>query len=146
MPTFETLGSILDRKGHALYSLPPDAPVVDALVLMAKKGVAAILVISEGVPLGIVSAKDYGRKIVLEGRSSSEVRVEAIMSRSLITVDIEADAALGLAIMTQHHIRHLPVLEEGRLVGLVSMGDLAAAIISDQAFAIDHLKKYIGHA
>jgi CBS domain-containing protein len=146
MPTFETLGSILNRKGHALYSLPPDAPVIDALVLMAEKGVAAVLVISEGVPVGIVSAKDYGRKIVLEGRSSSEVRVEAIMSRSLITVDIDADAALALAIMTQHHIRHLPVMDGGKLAGIVAMGDLARAIIADQAYTIDHLKKYVGHA
>jgi CBS domain-containing protein len=113
---------------------------------MAKKGVAAILVISEGVPLGIVSAKDYARRIVLEGRSSSEVRVEEIMSRSLITVDTDADAALGLAIMTQHHIRHLPVMDGGKLTGIVSMGDLAGAIIADQAFTIEHLKKYVGHA
>jgi CBS domain-containing protein len=146
MPTFETLGSVLNRKGRALYSVRPDAPVIDALTLMAKKGVAAILVISDGVALGIVSAKDYGRRIVLEGRSSTLVRVEEIMSRSLITIDVDADAALGIAIMTQHHIRHLPVMEGGKLAGVVSMGDLASAIIADQAFTIDHLKKYVGHA
>jgi CBS domain-containing protein len=113
---------------------------------MAQKGVAAVLVISGGTPVGIVSAKDYGRRIVLEGRNSRAVRVQEIMSSPVITIKPDADASHGLAIMTQHHIRHLPVIDEGKLSGVVSMGDLANAIIADQAFVIDHLKRYIGHA
>jgi CBS domain-containing protein len=144
MPSFETIASILSRKGHEICSLPPDAPVNDALALMAQKGVAAVLVISEGTPVGIVSAKDYGVKVVLEGRSPRAVRLREIMSSPLITINPDADAAHALAIMTQHHIRHLPVIDKGELAGVVSMGDLASAIISDQAFAIDQLKRYIG--
>jgi CBS domain-containing protein len=146
MPTFETIGSILNRKGHQSYSLPPDAAVRDALVVMAEKGVAAVLVVSNGKPAGIVSAKDYGRRVVLEGRDPEAVRVHEIMSSPVVTVESDADAAHALAVMTQHHIRHLPVIDKGKLTGVVSMGDLASAIISDQAYAIDHLKEYIGRA
>jgi len=146
MPTFETSGSILNRKGHEIYSLLPDTPVIEPLALMARKRVAAVLVISEGMPLGIVSAKDYGRKIVLEGRSPQDVRLREIMSSPAITVSPDAGAADGLRVMTQHLIRHLPVLDEGKLAGIVSMGDLISAMIIDQAFAIDQLKRYINQA
>jgi CBS domain-containing protein len=146
MPTFETIGSILDRKGHESYSLPPDAVVNDALVVMAQKRVSAVLVVSNGKPAGIVSAKNYGRRVVLEGRDPKAVRVQEIMSSPVVTIEPDANAAHGLAVMTQHHIRHLPVIDKGKLAGVVSMGDLASAIISDQAFAIDHLKGYIGRA
>jgi CBS domain-containing protein len=113
--------------------------------LMAQNGVAAVLVISDGIPVGIVSAKDFGRRIVLEGRSATAVRVEEIMSSPLITVDAGTDAAEAIAIMTRHHIRHLPVFDQGKLAGIVSMGDLASSVISDQGFAIDHLKRFVGH-
>ena len=146
MPTFETIASILSRKGHEICFLPPDAPVINALAMMALKGVSAVLVISDGTPVGIVSAKDYGRRVVLEGRSPTTVLVQEIMSCPVITIKPEADAVHGIAIMTQHHIRHLPVSDEGKLCGVVSMGDLASAVISDQTIAIDHLKRYIGHA
>ena len=96
MPTFETIASILNRKGHEIYSLLPDKPVIESLALMARKRVAVVLVISEGMPLGIVSAKDYGRKIVLEGRSPQDVRLREIMSSPAITVSPDAGAADGL--------------------------------------------------
>jgi CBS domain-containing protein len=146
MPTFETIGSILKRKGYEICSLPPEAPVRDALVVMAQKGISAVLVVSDGKPIGIVSAKDYGRRVVLEGKDSKTVRVREVMSSPVITIEPDADAAHGLEIMTRHNIRHLPVIDKGRLAGVVSMGDLASAIISDQAYAIDHLKEYIGRA
>jgi CBS domain-containing protein len=146
MPTFETIASVLSKKGHEICSLPPDAPVSDALILMAKKSVSAVLVISNGTPVGIVSAKDYGRRVVLENRSAKAVRVQEVMSSPVITIEPDADVADGLEVMTERHIRHLPVIDEGKLVGVVSMGDLASAIIHDQAFAIDHLKRYIGQA
>jgi CBS domain-containing protein len=146
MPTFETIASILTRKGREVWSLPPEAPVREALALMAQKGISAVLILSGGIPVGIVSAKDYARRVVVEGRSSSSVRVREIMSSPVITINPDEDAASGVAIMTQHHIRHLPVIDEGKLAGVVSMGDLASAIISDQAFAIDQLKRYISQA
>ena len=117
-----------------------------ALTLMAQKGISAVLIISVGMPVGILSAKDYARRVVVEGRSSRDVRVQEIMSSPVITINPDEDAANAIAIMTQHHIRHLPVIDEGKLAGVVSMGDLASAIISDQAFAIDQLKRYISQA
>jgi CBS domain-containing protein len=144
MPTFDTIAVILSRKGHEVWSVPPDAPVIDALKVMAKKGVAAVVVISDAMPVGIVSAKDYGRRVVLEGKSSAAIRVREIMSSPVITIEPDADAANAIAIMTRHHIRHLPVIDQGKLSGIVSMGDLASTIIADQAFTIDHLKRYIG--
>jgi CBS domain-containing protein len=146
MPAFETIASILNRKGRHVSSLPPEAPVADALVAMAEKGISAVLVVSNGKPLGIVSAKDYGKRVVLEDRDPKTVRVREIMSSPLVTIEPDANAAHALAVMTQHHIRHLPVLNGGKLDGVVSMGDLASAVISDQAFAIEHLKEYIGRA
>jgi CBS domain-containing protein len=96
---------------------------------MASKGVAGVLVISEGKLVGILSAKDYGQRVVLEGKPSGNVRVQVIMSNPVITVNPDADAAQCLAIMTHHRIRHLPVLDQGKLTGIVSTGDLASAII-----------------
>jgi CBS domain-containing protein len=118
----------LSRKGHEVCSVP-DAPVRDVLSLMASKGVAGVLVISEGKLVGILSAKDYGQRVVLEGKPSGNVRVQVIMSNPVITVNPDADAAQCLAIMTHHRIRHLPVLDQGKLTGIVSTGDLASAII-----------------
>ena len=139
----ELLGSVLKRKGHEICSVAPDATVYDAIALMAAKGVAAILVISEGALVGIISARDYGRKVVLKEKSSRDVRVHEIMTTSLITVTPQTTVLEAMALMTRHHIRHLPVLQEGRLDGVVSMGDLVSEVISGQAFTIEQLHKYI---
>jgi CBS domain-containing protein len=139
----ELLGSVLKRKGHEICSVAPDATVYDAIALMAAKGVAAILVISEGALVGIISARDYGRKVVLKEKSSRDVRVHEIMTTSLITVTPQTTVLEAMALMTRHHIRHLPVLQEGKLDGVVSMGDLVSEVISGQAFTIEQLHKYI---
>ena len=139
----ESIGSVLKKKGHKTCSVAPDATVYDAIALMAAKNVAAVLVMSEGHLVGIISARDYGRKVVLEGKSSKDVRVQEIMTTSLITIAPETTVLDAMELMTRHHIRHLPVLIEGKLDGLVSMGDLVSEVISGQAFTIDQLKKYI---
>jgi CBS domain-containing protein len=141
----DTIASVLQSKGREIYTVTPDATVYDAIALMAQKGVAAILVISKrGTLDGIISTRDYGRKIVLQGRSSKDTRVQEVMTSSVVTVTPDTTVAEGLKIMTENRFRHLPVLEQHELVGVVSMGDLVSAVISDQAHTIDQLHSFIG--
>ena len=139
----ESIGSVLKKKGHDISSVAPDATVHEAIALMAAKNVAAVLVISEGNLVGIISARDYGRKVILEGKSSRDVRAREIMTTSLITITPQTTVLEAMALMTRHRIRHLPVLEEGKLDGVISMGDLVSEVIAGQAFTIDQLHKYI---
>ena len=139
----ESIGSVLGKKGHEIHSVAPAATVYDAISLMASKNVAAVLVISGGNMVGIISARDYGRKVILAEKSSRDVRVQEIMTTSLITVTPEMTVLDAMALMTRHHIRHLPVLKEGKLDGLVTMADLVSEVISGQAFTIDQLHTYI---
>jgi len=141
----ETIAGILKNKADAIWSLSPDATVYDAIVMMAEKAVGALLVMREGALVGIISERDYARKVILQGRSSKDTLVQEIMTRSVITVTPEHSVDESMRIITQHRIRHLPVLEHDKLVGIVSIGDLVKAIISDQAQTIDHLHTYIGH-
>src|ERR1700722_16054771 len=109
---FTLLDSVLRDKGREICSVAPGATVYDAIALMAANGVAAVLVISEGALVGIISARDYGRKVVLKDKSSRDVRVHEIMTTSLITVAPQTTVLEAMALMTLHHIRHLPVLQE----------------------------------
>jgi CBS domain-containing protein len=142
----ESIGSVLKKKGHEISSVAPGATVHDAIAVMAAKNVGAVLVISEGTLAGIISIRDFGRKVVLEGKSARDVRVQEIMTTSLITVTPETTVLEAMALMTRHHIRHLPVLDQGKLDGFVSMADLVSEVVSGQAFAIDQLQKYISQA
>jgi CBS domain-containing protein len=142
----ESIGSVLKKKGHEISSVAPGATVHEAIALMAAKNVGAVLVISEGNLAGIISIRDFGRKVVLEGKSARDVRVQEIMTSSLITVTPETTVLEAMALMTRHHIRHLPVLEQGKLDGIVSMADLVSEVVSGQAFAIDQLQRYISQA
>ena len=142
----ESIGSVLKKKGHEISSVAPGATVHEAIALMAAKDVGAVLVISEGTLVGIISIRDFGRKVVLEGKSARDVRVQEIMTTSLITVTPETTVLDGMALMTRHHIRHLPVLKEDALDGMISMGDLVSEVISGQAFTIDQLHTYISGA
>jgi CBS domain-containing protein len=139
----ETIGSILRKKGEAIWSIAPNATVYDAIALMADKGVGAVLVLSGEKLVGIVSERDYARKVILQGRSSKETRAEEIMTRDLVTVTRQDTVDECMRIMTQHRIRHLPVLSSGKLAGIVSIGDLVKAVIADQAHTIDQLHTYI---
>jgi len=141
----ETIGSILKTKGPQIWSVAPDATVFDAIALMADKSVGAVLVIFEGRPVGIVSERDYARKVILQGRSSKDTRVLDIMTVGLVTVAPDNTIDECMRIMTHHRIRHLPVIDRGDLVGIVSIGDLVNAVIADQAQTIDQLHTYIGN-
>jgi CBS domain-containing protein len=142
----ESIGSVLKKKGNEISSVAPGATVHEAIALMAAKNVGTVLVISEGTLVGIISIRDFGRKVVLEGKSARDVGVQEIMTTSLITVTPETTVLDGMALMTRRHIRHLPVLEQGKLAGMVSMADLVSEVVSGQAFAIDQLQKYISQA
>jgi CBS domain-containing protein len=142
---FSSIDSVLRDNGREICSVAPDATVYDAIALMAMKSVAAVLVISDGALVGIVSARDYGRKVILKEKSSKDVRVHEIMTTSLVTATPEMTVLDAMELMNRHHIRHLPVFQQGKLEAVVSMGDLVAEVISGQAFTIDQLQKYIGH-
>lgn len=139
----ETIGSILKMKGPQIWSVAPDATVYDAVALMAEKSVGAVLVISGSRLVGIVSERDYARKVILQGRSSKNTRVLEIMTVNLITVTPDNTVEECMRIMTHHRIRHLPVIDRGGLVGIVSIGDLVNAVIADQAHTIEQLHTYI---
>ncbi len=139
----DTIASILERKGNAVWWLPPQASVYDAIELMADKGVGALLVMWEGKLAGIISERDYARKVILQGRSSKDTRVEEIMTTRVITVTPDHTVEECMGIVTECRIRHLPVLVGERVAGMVSIGDLVRAIISDQAYTIDQLHTYI---
>jgi len=138
-----TIASVLASKRHEIWDVSPDATVYEAIELMANKGVGAALVVSQGMLAGIVTERDYARKVILQGRSSKETRVWQIMSRGVITATLEDTVEDCMRTMTQCHIRHLPVLEGSKLVGIVSIGDLVKTVISDQAETIDQLQSYI---
>ena len=140
----ETIGWILGNKSGSIWSIAPEATVYDALAMMAEREVGALLVMSGGKLVGIISERDYARKIILQGRSSKETTVEEIMTGAMYTVTPEDTIDECMRIMTHHRIRHLPVFDGEKLVGVISIGDLVNAIISEQARTIDHLHTYIG--
>ena len=140
----DTIESILIRKRREIWSVAPYASVYEAIALMAEKAIGAVLVVADQKLVGIVSERDYARKVILQGRSSKETRVEEIMTRDLIVVSPENTVDECMKIMTHRRVRHLPVLDHGNLAGIVSIGDLVNAVIADQAHTIDQLHMYIG--
>jgi CBS domain-containing protein len=139
----ETVGSMLRHKGSDIFWLSPEATVYEAVAMMAEKGVGALLVLSGGKLAGIVSERDYARKVILKGKHSHEMQVKEIMTSPVFTVSPEHSVEDCMRIVTAHHIRHLPVMEGDALVGMISIGDVVRSIISTQAHAIDQLSGYI---
>jgi CBS domain-containing protein len=134
---------VLEEKGREIWSVDPDDLVYDAVRHMAEHGVGAMLVMKDGEMKGMFSERDYARRVVLAGRASRDTRVREVMTKSLITIDLDATAREGLEQMTLNRIRHLPVIDKGELVGLVSIGDLVNAVITDQQRLIKELKSYV---
>ncbi len=128
---------------HGIYSVTPDDTMYDALSLMAEKNIGAVIVVSEGEIRGILSERDYARKVALLGRSSKSTPVNEVMTTSVICVDPDWTADRCMALMTDKRIRHLPVIESGRLIGIVSIGDIVRAVVNEQQFTIQSLERYI---
>jgi len=141
----ETVAALLKRKGPGVWSLPPDATVYEAIAMMAEKRIGALVVLSDGELIGIVSERDYARKVILQGRASRETPVREIMSSPVFTATPEDTVDHCLRIMTANRIRHLPIIEAGRVSGMVSIGDLVASTLSMQAHTIDQLETYIAN-
>jgi CBS domain-containing protein len=137
------VSQILERKGNRIIAVSPDAPVLEAIRLMAEHHIGAVLVMREDELIGIASERDYARKVILQGRSSSDTPVETIMSGPVICVGPLDSVNDCMSIMTERHIRHLPVLDGGRLAGIVSIGDLVKELIEEQKQEISYLQQYI---
>jgi CBS domain-containing protein len=138
-----TISAVLKRKSGDVWSVPPDASVYQAIEIMAEKQVGAVLVTEQDKLQGIISERDYARKIILQGRSSKETAVSEIMSSPVISVSPQHTVGDCMRIITEHRIRHLPVLERGAIVGMISIGDMVNWIITEQQETIRHLEAYI---
>jgi CBS domain-containing protein len=134
---------LLDHKPRAIYSIGPDEPVLAAIKKMAEHHIGALVVMSGDKLVGILSERDYARKVVLMGRSSTETRVDAIMTSKVVTVTAKQDAHDCMRLMTDMRIRHLPVVNGDRVVGVLSIGDLVRAVIEEQERTIADLESYI---
>ncbi len=139
----KTVRDILRQKGGEVYTVSPREKVFDAIKRLAELGVGSLVVVDQGRPVGLFSERDYTCKVALEGKSSRDTPVEEIMSRKLVVVSPETTTNECMALMTENRIRHLPVVEEGKLVGLVSIGDIVKDIINEQQFVIEQLEKYV---
>lgn len=138
-----TVGELLDIKGHGLWSVTPDDSVYDAIKLMDEKGIGALVVLRDGALVGVLSERDYARKVILKGRSSSDTRVKEIMSTQVYYTFPSQTVDDCMIIMSERRIRHLPVLKGDEVVGMVSIGDLVRDIIAEQKIMIEQLEQYI---
>jgi len=138
-----TVAQLLLTKGRARWSIAPEATVYAALELMAEKDIGALLVLEEDNLVGVISERDYARKVVLKGKFSKDTRVREIMSEEVVCVCPEQTIEECMALMTAKRVRHLPVLAEDKLVGVISIGDVVKAVISEKEFMIQELERYI---
>ena len=138
-----TVRQLLESKPVEIHAVPPDAPVIEAIRSMAEHHVGALLVMEGARLAGILSERDYARKVVLQGRSSKDTPVRDIMTATVITVAPGDSAEHCMQVVTDHRIRHLPVLDGDTVLGVVSIGDLVRAVIEEQRQELDHLQRYI---
>ena len=138
-----TVRNILKAKGGGIYSIDPVDTVYDAIAMMAEKEVGALLVMQEGQPVGIISERDYTRKVILKDKSSKQTRVSEIMTSNVISATSRHHIDECVALMKNHHIRHLPVIDQGVVTGMLSLRDLFSAIIDEQASTIENLEHYV---
>ena len=141
-----SVGTLLDRKGRRVFSIAPESSVYAAIEQMAERGIGALVVLQDGRLAGIFSERDYSRKVILAGRSSRETEVGEIMSTDLVTVTPTDSVNHCLRVMTDHRVRHLPVVADGSVVGVLSIGDLVKQVIAEQEDTIDQLHSYIAGA
>jgi CBS domain-containing protein len=134
---------LLEGKGPGIYSVSPDAPVLEAIRLMAEHHVGALVAMTGEVLNGIVSERDYARKVILLGRSSADTPVRDIMTSAVLTVSLDDSVQKCMQLMTDKRVRHLPVINAGRVIGMVSIGDLVKAVIAEQRQQIEQLESYI---
>jgi CBS domain-containing protein len=139
----KSVRQVLQDKGYAVETVTPETSVYDALQKMSNRGVGALVVIEGGEIRGLFSERDYARKIVLQGRASKNTPVQEVMTRRVITVEPQQTVEACMVLMTEKRIRHLPVVENGRLIGIVSIGDVLKAIIEAQRLTIEELATYI---
>jgi CBS domain-containing protein len=138
-----TVRQLLDAKSPAIHAIAPDAPVLDAIRLMAEAHIGAVLVMDGPQLVGILSERDYARKVVLQGRASADTPVRDIMTSRVLTATSADTSDRCMQVMTEHRIRHLPVLDGDDVVGVISIGDLVKAVIEDQRAELDSLQRYI---
>ena len=134
------VAKVLERKGLGIWSISPDDTVFEAIKLMDEKSVGALLVLADGVLVGILSERDYARKVILKDRLSKQTRVREIMTSNVYSTFPEQSLQACLEVMTEHHIRHLPVMRAGKVLGMISMGDVVKEIISEQQGKIEDLE------
>ena len=139
----KTVREMLLKKGNRIHSISPNQKMFDALQLMADKDVGALLVLDGESLVGIISERDYARKVALEGKSSKDCLVNEIMSSKVMYVEVDSRTEECMALMINKRIRHLPVFDKGKLVGVISIGDVVNAVIDEQEFTIDQLVRYI---
>jgi CBS domain-containing protein len=140
------VSGILAQKGSTVWSIAPTAMVFDAIAMMADKNVGALPVVENNKLIGIISERDYSRKVILKGKSSRETRVEEIMTRQLVTAKPGDTVVDCMRVMTEKRVRHLPVIEGGQMIGVLSIGDVVKWVISAQAATIENLEQYISGA
>ena len=139
----KTVRQILEKKGYEFWSVRPDDTVFDSLKIMADKGIGSLLVMEDDVLVGIVTERDYARKVILEGKSSKNLAVRNVMTTRVLCVTADRTVDECMALMTDKRARHLPVLDNKKVIGLVSIGDLVKAMIAEQQILIDQLQNYI---
>ncbi len=138
-----TVKQILDEKGHKVWTIGPEETVYKALMILADKDIGALVVVENDQVVGIISERDYARKVVLKGKTSLDTPVRDIMTAHVYFVSPDCTAEECMALMTEKRIRHLPVIENNKLVGVISIGDVVKSIISSQKITIEHLQNYI---
>jgi len=138
-----TINQLLSAKGNEIWSIHPDATVYDAIHLMAEKKIGALLVMEANKLVGVISERDYARQVILKGRASDSTAVSEIMTSRVIYAPPEQTIEQSLALMTEKRVRHLPIVDQDRVVGVISMGDLVKAIIAEQRLTIEQLERYI---
>ena len=139
----KTVRDLLKQKGRDVWSIAPESTVYDALKLLAEKNIGALLVIDAGRPVGIFSERDYARQVILKGKTSKDTPVREVMTSKVVFVRPEQSIEECMALMTDKRFRHLPILEAGALVGILSIGDVVKALISEKDFLIEQLANYI---